>query len=286
MSYQVTQTLLGHDDICLTFSSMYWISGILLLLASTINGTCRLITTEPFSIELMLDMIEEHRVTVLFGSSHVLVLALKCEKFYQTDLSSLRLIICGGSKISAETAKHIFKHLNNCRVMNGYGMTEMGGLLATADVNESYNGTLGKLIIGVKVKICDENGQRLNQNEIGEICVQNEYEFMNYYGNQEATENSHDEEGFLKTGDIGYFNDANELFLVDRKKDMIKYCSSQVSPTEIEGLLIELPGIRSVCVVGIPDTEVGDLPAAVIVRSGYEPETTIEEIENVIIGKR
>lgn len=254
------------------------------MLGCAINGCCRLVTTESFSVEIMLEMIEEHKVTVFFSASHFLVLALKCEKFYSTDLSSLRVIISSGSKLSVETAKGISKMLENCKMLVGYGMTEMGGLISCKEVDGNYDGSLGQLINGMEIKIADENGVRLTINQTGEICAKSMFQFLEYYANEEVTRHSFDKEGFLLTGDVGYFNEANELFLVDRKKDMIKYCSSQISPTEIEGLLIRLPGIKAACVVGIPDPIVGDLPAAVIIRSEIEPGITAAEIEEIVSG--
>lgn len=281
---QVSETYMRSDDMFLTFSTLYWISGLILMISCTINGVCRLITTEPFTAKLMLEMIEEHKVTFIFSASHFLALTLKSEQFYVTDLSSLRVILCSGSKLSTKTAKEFLKHLPNCKLFLGYGMTEMGGLLSCHEVDESYGGSLGKLIKGTKIKIINDNGERLSFNEIGEICVKCQHQFLNYYQNEEATKNVIDDDGFLQTGDMGYFDDSNNIYLVDRKKDIMKYCSSQVSPTEIEDLLIQMPGIKAVCVVGIPDSIVGDLPAAVIIRTENGAHITNEEIENVVSG--
>lgn len=219
------------------------------------------------------------------SASHYLVLALKCVQFYRTNLSSLRLILCGGTKLSNSTALEIKKYVTNATVVQVYGMSEVAGCTSFAAIEKDEDISVGRLGFGIKVKITDEDGSRLGINETGEICTKTKYKFLGYFNNEEATKNSIDAEGFLKTGDVGYFNENGNLFLVERKKDMLKYCSSQISPTELESFLIKCPNIVSVCVVGIPDAVAGDLPAAVIVQNDNEATITPQEVEQMIGGK-
>lgn len=133
------------------------------------------------------------------------------------------------------------------------------------------------------MKIVDDDGNRCGVNVDGEICLKTTYKFIGYYNNREATEELFDKEGFLKTGDIGHFDEDGDLFIVDRKKDLLKYCNFQISPSEIDSYLIESPAIKSACVVGIPDPLVTDLPAAVVVRADGS-NITEEEICNMVAG--
>lgn len=210
---------------------------------------------------------------------------LKCEMFHKTDLSSIRLILCGGSKLSISTALEMLKYLKNAEVLQMYGMSEVAGLTSCCSVVNENDTSVGKLKCGIKIKICDDDGQRLGINESGEIHQKTKYKFLGYINNEQATRDTLDEEGFLRTGDIGYFDVDNNLYLVDRKKDLMKYCNSQISPTEIEQFLIKYPSISAVCVVGIPDPYVGDLPAAVIVQKDSETPMSREEVEQIVAGK-
>lgn len=90
--------------------------------------------------------------------------------------------------------------------------------------------------------------------------------FLGYAGNPEETRQAFDVHGWLKTGDLGYFSEESEVFVVDRKKEMIKYLNYQVAPSEIEACILKIEGVRAVSVVGIPDILVGDLAAAVVVK--------------------
>lgn len=105
------------------------------------------------------------------------------------------------------------------------------------------------------------------ENENGEIFVKSLIRFYGYYNNPEATMDLFDEEGFIRTGDIGRFDDNGNLYFVDRKKDILRYKGFMISPTEIEDVLISTPGIKAVCVCGVDDSESSDLPAAAIVQS-------------------
>lgn len=101
---------------------------------------------------------------------------------------------------------------------------------------------------------------------IGEIYIMSSVRFLGYAGNPEATRNAFDRSGWLKSGDLGYLTEEGEVFIVDRKKDMIKYLNYQVAPSELETFIQKMEGVKIVCVVGIPDMIAGDLAAAVVVK--------------------
>lgn len=272
-----------HEDTILTFSSLYWISGVIILISSTLNGGCRIVTTEKFTPESMLTIIEEHKVTFFVSASHYLVLSSRCEKFFQTNLSSIRKFLCAGSKLSTAVACNVLQYLKNGEICSCYGMSEIAGVISIGTVKQVSDESSGNITPGLQVKVVDDNGDRLGVNEMGEICVKYKYEFIGYYKNEEATKNSMDNEGFLLTGDVGYFDENGNLYVIDRKKEMLKYCSSQISPTEIEFFLLKHDCIKVACVVGIPDPIAGELPAALIILH-ENAEISAEEIEEIVAG--
>lgn len=193
--------------------------------------------------------------------------------------------MCGGSKLSINTALIIKNYLKNGLIIQVYGMSEVAGCTSAGIVQNESDTSVGQLGFGHQVKIIDNDGKRLGVNESGELYTKTKFKFLGYFNNEEETKKSIDNEGFLKTGDIGYFDEENNLYLVDRKKDMMKYCSSQISPTELEQYLIKCPSIKTVCIVGIPDEEVGDLPAAVIVQNDNETPISSDEVKQMISSK-
>lgn len=219
------------------------------------------------------------------SASHALELALKSEKFHETDLSSIRLILCGGSKFSPSTAMKILQRLKNGSIVQAYGLSEVGGCATMGVQTKEEDSSVGRLALGTQAKITDDDGNRLGIGETGEICLKSRFKFLGYFGNEEATGNTMDNENFLVTGDVGYFNEEHQLYLVDRKKDLMKYCASQISPTEIEQYIVRNPRVKAVCVVGIPDETAGDLPAAVIVQNDNDNPISKEEIEQMVAGK-
>lgn len=220
----------------------------------------------------------------MLSATHQLVLTVKSENFQQADISSMRLLMCAGSKLSPITAMEISKKLPNGVVAEIYGMSELAGGISVNIISSETDTSVGRLTPNNQAKIVDDDGNRLGENECGEVCLKGMYKFLGYYNNDEATADAIDDEGFLKTGDIGYFDSDGKLYLVDRKKDMMKYCASQISPTELEQFLIQSPSIKAVCVVGIPDALAGELPAAVIMLNENEPPITEDDVQQMIAG--
>lgn len=268
------------NDVLLCFSSLYWITGWMMLLCGTINGSTRIITTQSFAIELHLRLIEQYKVTLALNAPNHLTLMSKCDGLEQADLSSLRCQLVAGGKCSLFTQTKINSYLPNGKVHPVYGLSEAASAIT---MNLSGKDSVGQLIHCYCMKIIDDDGNRLSVGEDGEICFKATYKFLGYYGNQETTDEAYDKEGFFLTGDIGHFDEAGDLFIIDRKKDIIKYGGFQISPSQIESYLTKLPGIKSVCVVGMPDEVMNDLPAAVIVRS-EESKITENDIFDLVAG--
>lgn len=271
--------LTKFSDVLLNFSSLYWISGWKALLRGTLNGATRIITTETFSPELYLRLVEQYKVTFALNSPHHLSLILKSDRLHQTDLSSLTLQWVSGGKCSYHIQKEFNSIFPNGRVYTMYGLSEGGW-----GMTFNWNGTdgVGQLLSGFQVKIVDDDGNRCGIDENGEVCFKANYKFLGYFGNQQATDEVFDNEGFFKTGDIGYFDIFGDLFIVDREKDLIKYCNFQISPSQIESFLIGSPDIKSVCVVGVPDkVQDTELPTAFVVRAENSTITENDIVEMV-----
>lgn len=275
--------LSDSSDVMLCFSSLYWLSGLMVLLKGTMCGSTRIITTEAYAPELQLSMMEKYKVTYAMNAPHHLTLMMKNEQFTKTDLSSLKYQFVGGSKVPLHVQTEMSSYLPNGNVHVGYGMSEISGVCSCDYPGPSGRDCVGRLSNGIKVKIIDDEGNKCGPNVDGEICIKTNYKFLGYYANEKATTELFDEEDYLLTGDIGHFDDDGYLSIVDRKKDLLKFCNMQISPSEIEGYIIESPEVKSVCVIGIPDDESGELPAAVIIRADGS-NVTGEEIYDMVAG--
>lgn len=208
------------------------------------------------------------QATFVLSSPAYLTIAMEHERFQSTDLSSVKQYTCGGSVLSANVRAKIRKHLVNGDIYTSYGLTETAGVVSKT--SSSHNGSVGQLAPGIQAIIIDENdGHRCGVNEHGEIRLKNIYPLLGYFQNAESTRAACDADGWLLTGDIGYFDEHGDMYLVDRKNEIFKYKGFQVAPAEIESLLIDHPMVEQACVVGVPCLKSNFLPTALIVAKPY-----------------
>lgn len=174
-------------------------------------------------------------------------------------------------------------------VRNGYGMTELSivsGLSGRDDEDDSFEfpGS-GILLPGFLSKVVDlETQETLDAGQMGEICYMGEQLMLGYWDNPEATRQTIDQDGWLHTGDIGYFDNKGRLHVVDRVKELIKYKGYQVSPSEIETVLLSHEAVKDAAVAAKPDERNGEVPVAFIVKQPNASLTT-QDIQEYVKRK-
>lgn len=272
------------DDILFSFSTIYWLGAWFFLLTGTFRGATRIITSKVFSPTLELSLIEKYKITSIFNSPYQVAMLLKNDRIDKSDLSTIKILIVSGTKFLVDTKTKIQNYLFNATICNGYGMSEVAGYVACDFSKKPKDDQVGQVLNGCHIKITDENGCRCDVNTDGEICINTKYQFLGYYGSPDATKELFDEEGFVQSGDIGHFDVEGNLYVVDRKKDILKYCSFAVAPSEIEDFLVRSLAISSACVVGIPDDFVTHLPAAVVVPNRTF-NITEKDVLDMVSGK-
>lgn len=196
----------------------------------------------------------------------IMVMLAKSPLFGKYDLSSVRDISSGAAPLSRDIEDQVRDRLKgNACIRQGYGMSETTyGIIATLDIIKP--GSIGQALHGVYVKVIDENGKSLGTNQIGELCFKGDRIMKGYVGDPEATSSTIDAEGWLHSGDIGYYDEDKQFFVVDRKKELIKYNGFQVAPAELEGIILSNPKVKDCGVIGIPDERAGELPFAFVVK--------------------
>ncbi|CAA0809712.1 4-coumarate--CoA ligase 2 [Striga hermonthica] len=144
-------------------------------------------------------------------------------------------------------------------------------------------GSCGAIIRNMELKIVDPlTGASLSRSHVGEICVRGNSVMKGYYNDVEATKRTIDGEGWLHTGDLGYVDGDDELFIVDRLKELIKYKGFHIAPAEIEALLIRHPSISDAAVLPKKDDRAGEVPVAFVVRTIGSNNITEHEIKQYI----
>jgi len=225
-----------------------------------------IVSMPRFDLEQFLGAIQEHRVTRAYLVPPIMLGLAKHPIVDQFDLSSLQLIFSGAAPLGREVQEAVEQRLN-CRVVQGYGLTETGPVTNLDPPSEEPTyGSVGPLIPNTEAKIVSvETGEELGPNENGEVWLRGPQIMKGYLNNPEATAHTIDADGFLHTGDIGYADDDGYFYIVDRLKELIKYKGFQVPPAELEALLLTHPLITDAAVIGVADEDAGELPKAYVV---------------------
>ncbi|KAI3499540.1 hypothetical protein L1887_35343 [Cichorium endivia] len=257
----------------------------MLIRAASIGET--LILMERFDFENMLKAVEKYKVTYMPVSPPLVVAMAKSDLVPKYDLSSLRLIGCGGAPLGKEVAKSFAARFPDVEIVQGYGMTETGGGVTGMNGPDECDrhGSAGRLAPNVEAKIVNpETGEALSPMQQGELWLRGPMVMKGYVRDKEASNATLDSEGWLKTGDLCYFDSDGFLYIVDRLKELIKYKAYQVAPAELERYLQAIPEVADAAVVPYPDEDAGQIPMAYIVR---RPGSKINEAQIMeIIAKK
>lgn len=163
-------------------------------------------------------------------------------------------------------------------IRNGYGMTELT-IISNVSGTTSNDDNVGPILPTFKCKVIDtKTGKTLGPRQIGELCYAGDQIMLGYFKNPETTAETIDKENWLHTGDVGYFNEEGCIYITGRIKELIKYKGFQVSPSEIETIILTHPSVKDVAVVGKPDERCGEIPMAFVVK---QPNDTVSANEIV-----
>ncbi|MCA1066488.1 o-succinylbenzoate--CoA ligase [Rossellomorea sp. AcN35-11] len=254
---------ISENDTWLCSVPLFHISGYSILMRSVIYGmSVRLF--EHFDVEGINRELESGRVTIMSVVSTMLqrLLAEAADRTYHPDF---RCMLLGGGPAPLPL-------LQACKekgvpVFQTYGMTETASQIVTLAPEYSMTklGSAGKPLFPSELKIKQENGSAIANKE-GEILVKGPNVTRGYYRRNEANSKSF-EDGWFRTGDIGYVDEDGFLFVLDRRSDLIISGGENIYPAEIESVLLGCEGVHDAGVVGIPSDEWGQVPCAFVVKS-------------------
>ena len=228
----------------------------------------------------ILDLIDKFKPTLLPGVSTIFVALLNNDKFVNMDLSFVKAYVTGAAPMALDTIEKL-KKVRNVPLINVYGLTEITPMgTATPWGGKEKPETVGVPLPSTDLKIVDlETGKKdLKVGEIGEICFKGPQVMMGYYKKADETALVM-EDGWLKTGDVGFIDEDGYVTIVDRKKDVIIAGGFNVYPKEIDELLITHPKILEVCTIGLPDAYRGETVKVFIVTKPGQTMTAEEVID-------
>lgn len=223
-----------------------------------------------------LEFIEQYGISKIFMVPAAIQILLNHPRVGEVDFSKLKYISYGASPIPLEMMKQSID-MFGCEFIQMYGMTETSGtIVALPPEDHDPNGndkmrSVGKPLQGVEVKIIDEDGNTLPAREVGEIATRSSFNMKGYWNMDEATAATIDADGWLRTGDAGYFDEDGYLYIHDRVKDMIISGGENIYPAEVENAIYGHPAIADVAVIGVPDEKWGEaVKACVVLKDGAE----------------
>ena len=266
-----SQPRLEENDIVLAVLPFFHIYGMVVVMKLALAHGATVVTMPRFDMADFLALIQRYRITTVPMVPPMVLGLAKSPLVDQYDLSSLRTLFCGAAPLGAELSIEAGNRVG-CPVVQGYGMTEASPVthLSPKNAKNAKPGSIGKVIPMTEVRIVDvDSGADQGPNAEGELWIRGPQIMRGYLNQAKATADSIDEAGWYRTGDIGYADEEGFFYIVDRVKELIKYKGLQVSPAELEALLLTHPDIMDVAVIPIPDEEAGELPKAyVVTRTG------------------
>lgn len=275
------------DDVFLHVAPMFH-SADLLATPWVMAGAAHLYMPE-FCGQAALQAIQEHRVTCSMLTPTMIIMMLQEPDFGSYDLSSLRQVIYGSSPMAAEWIRRSLERLPGVEFIQAYGLTETAPLLTMLEMADHEKAlcsgdhailkSVGRPLPGVDMRIVDGSDRELPPGEPGEVIVRAPNVAKGYLKRPEATAEAF-RRGWFYTGDIGRMDKHGNLYLLDRKKDLIITGGELVYSLEVESALYENPKVQECAVVGIPDDAYGEALLAAIVPAPGEPPTPEELIEH------
>jgi long-chain acyl-CoA synthetase len=263
---------IGEDTVSLVAMPLFHIGGSGWALCAMSRGGCSVILRDV-DPTLLLELVEREKITEMFLVPAVLMFLLATPTLESTNLSSLRMVFYGASPISEDVLVRCMAAFG-CRFCQVYGMTETTGAITSLrfedhDPDGPRRGLLrsaGKPHDTVEIRIVDpDSGRDVDPGQVGEVWTRSAYNMAGYWAKPQETATTVDHEGWLRTGDAGYFDGDGYLYLHDRIKDMIVSGGENVYPAEVENVLLSHPDVADAAVIGVPDERWGETVKAVVV---------------------
>ncbi|XP_045499603.1 probable 4-coumarate--CoA ligase 1 [Colias croceus] len=281
----------GKGDCILTVPPFFHIYGFNGILNYNLVLGYHIVSIPKFTPDDYIKCLVEYKPTTLFVVPSLLAFLATHPAVKKEYLQSIETIMVGAAPT---TDSMLEKFLLKCektkeqiKLLQGYGMTESSPVTLLTPYIYPYDkiGSVGQLVPSTQARIVSlATGEALGPHESGELWLKGPQVMKGYWNNEKATKETVDSDGWLHTGDVAFYDKDHYFFIVDRTKELIKVKGNQVSPTEIESIIMEQPEVADVAVVGMPDALAGEVPKAFVVLKPNH-KLTEKQVYDIVANK-
>jgi long-chain acyl-CoA synthetase len=233
-------------------------------------GAHNLLITDPRDFKGFVALLRKHRFAFMTGVNTLFNALLATPGFDTLDFSALRVVMGGGMAVQRDVASR-WQAVTGVMIAQGYGLTEASPIVSGNPLHlKEFNGSVGVPFPSTDVAIFDDDSRELTAGEVGEICTRGPQVMAGYWERPEETAKVMFGDGWLRTGDLGRFDESGFLFIEDRKKDVIVVSGFKVYPNEIEDVATLQDGVREAAAIGVPDPQSGEVVKLFVVRSNAQ----------------
>ena len=269
---------LRADDTSLNYLPLFHTGGINLTTLPALIMGARTLITPGFDLECTIELLETGRLDTFFGVPAVYQAISLHGRFNELDLSKVRCWGCGGAPMPDKLLQQFATR--GATVLNGMGMTETGPTIFLMDEANAMKkiGSVGKPQLLASVRLVDAGGKDVPRGTTGELWFSGLGITPGYYNRPDATAEAFSEDGWLRSGDLGCQDEDGYYYIVGRLKDMYISGGENVYAAEVEGLLMEHPGVLEAAVIGVPDERWGEVGCAYLLQQPGHPTPSDEEL--------
>ncbi|PNF38008.1 putative 4-coumarate--CoA ligase 3 [Cryptotermes secundus] len=262
----------------------YHIYGLLSLAIASLYCGAKVVTVPTFEPAQFISTVVKYKATALYLVPPVIQFMSSHPDVKTSDFETVRLVNSGAAPIGYNDVERLLEKAPHVEFTQGYGLTESSPAATILEKGSTNYKSCGKPIPNTEMKIVNmDTNMNLGPGEAGEVCIRGPQVMAGYHNNPQATAETIDPSGWLHTGDMGYYDEENDFYIVDRYKELIKVKGLQVAPAELEDILRSHPGVADAAVIGVPDQRSGEVPKAFIVSKG--PKLTEDDVKKFMAGK-
>ncbi|XP_046468713.1 uncharacterized protein [Neodiprion pinetum] len=284
------ETTETHQEIAPLLLPTFHIYGMNAVMLPNLKLGVQLITLPKFTPQGFIDVFEQNKVTCFFLVPPLLLFLATAPMVAKKHIESIHAMTSGAAPLAGTDVERFYHRFDidetKLQFIQGYGLTESSPVTFLQTLKSKKYASIGNPICDTEARLIDLSTQEdiVTPGKTGELWVRGDHVMKGYYNNEEATKNTLTPDGWLKTGDIAYFDEELDFYITDRLKELIKVKGFQVPPAELEALLRTHPDIEEAAVIGIPDERSGELPRAFVL---LKKDKTLKEkdVQDFVKGK-